>query len=264
MKIANGLPREIKFFEKNIIKLQDVPSETGIYFLYSGDILEYIGKTVIFPQRILGHIGSKSFDSVYFLPLYQVDDNSLDKLESLFISFFRPPQNRKISPRICDLEEIIKIANKFSKRPFTLEKQEGAVKTGYRDFIGIDMKNRKKIEEKAIQEIEIECLNDLKELIGVEYVRDLLKKENIWIEINDKEDENDGIVNEKVSLFKECGWVDEYYEQHPSRKPEVMKFRKDCYLLNFAYFKRNYLSDRMKRVRFQKEKIRKAKSIEGV
>ncbi len=72
--------------------------ETGIYFLFSGKTLQYIGQSADCRQRIAQHrkIGSIPFDSWRFIPTLMQD---LDYVEAAYIRSHSPPYNRGMRRR---------------------------------------------------------------------------------------------------------------------------------------------------------------------
>lgn len=94
------------------IELIVVKSLRGIYFLYNGTTLVYIGQAINLHQRINEHIRTKTkeFDSYRFI---EINGNiDLDRLEEEFIKKYRPihnvrfNSNRKQSKRKIDKKEI--------------------------------------------------------------------------------------------------------------------------------------------------------------
>jgi len=68
------------------------PSQfSGIYFLFNGDQLIYIGQTKSALRRMSSHQSSKGFDSIVFV---SIDNNLLDDVERALVCGFKPPLNR--------------------------------------------------------------------------------------------------------------------------------------------------------------------------
>ena len=63
----------------------------GIYFLYNGDELIYIGQSRSILSRIGQHVkGGKSFDSYTFV---ECDEEDLDSMEAGYIKHYHPSMN---------------------------------------------------------------------------------------------------------------------------------------------------------------------------
>ena len=75
-----------------------VKNTRGIYFLYDRGELVYIGQSICIQRRIFQHfhgdnkIYIKEFDSYRFIEIN--DDESLDKIEQLFILEYQPKYNK--------------------------------------------------------------------------------------------------------------------------------------------------------------------------
>lgn len=71
---------------------------TGVYFLISsadGRIV-YVGKsTANVGDRITAHIGDKPFDKYLYLPIF--DEGEVDKAETAFMRYLKPPLNSRES-----------------------------------------------------------------------------------------------------------------------------------------------------------------------
>ena len=68
-----------------------VPSAiSGIYFLFSGDRLVYIGQSVDVERRVINHAEALTFDSY---GLIECPPEHLDELEAAYILRFKPPEN---------------------------------------------------------------------------------------------------------------------------------------------------------------------------
>jgi hypothetical protein len=72
--------------------------EPGIYFLYQGNDIVYVGKTTNFVARLSNHMFNKSFDGYSFIP---VAAHNLDSLEIRLIEKLRPPLNILVNPDAC-------------------------------------------------------------------------------------------------------------------------------------------------------------------
>lgn len=69
---------------------------TGVYFLYLGDRLQYIGQSVEPATRLSQHRHSgKAFDRAFVIP---VPAFMLDNVEGALIRYFRPPLNGNTAP----------------------------------------------------------------------------------------------------------------------------------------------------------------------
>lgn len=73
------------------IDLLNTPS--GIYFLCLNNSIQYIGQAKNIAYRVIGHFAEnkKEFDSVYYI---ECPIQSLDSIERLLISYFKPPLNK--------------------------------------------------------------------------------------------------------------------------------------------------------------------------
>lgn len=91
--------------EQNILEYEYLKM-TGIYFLYYGDKLVYIGKSVSIPARIQSHKDEnvKHFDSVKYV---LTDD--LDEAEKFFIKKYNPFYNVS-----CNHKEATRIRNTYT------------------------------------------------------------------------------------------------------------------------------------------------------
>ena len=67
-------------------------ASTGVYFLYRGPTVVYVGKAVDVRRRIANHIadGVKSFDGVSFIPCRR---NDLTRIETKYIALLCPEYN---------------------------------------------------------------------------------------------------------------------------------------------------------------------------
>lgn len=75
------------------IDLSKLDLQRGIYFLYLGEELQYIGQSINVLTRIGNHRRDKEFDRVFFLPVH-ADSKVLEYIEMRFISFYNPPLNK--------------------------------------------------------------------------------------------------------------------------------------------------------------------------
>lgn len=83
-------------------EINDLPamprSQVGIYFLYQGLLVVYVGKTTEFYGRMSSHAaGEFIFDSIRFLPLAE---SALDMMEREYIARFAPMYNKMHNKRI--------------------------------------------------------------------------------------------------------------------------------------------------------------------
>ena len=62
----------------------------GVYFLIKNNSVVYVGQSVNIFARINSHFSTKDFNSFSFIQCKKTD---LDKLESLYIHYLKPPQN---------------------------------------------------------------------------------------------------------------------------------------------------------------------------
>lgn len=69
-----------------------VETRSGVYFLFQGDTLVYIGKTITYHKRLGDHIRNKvgQFDRATFVP---VPVSDLAFMEGVYIATYRPPLN---------------------------------------------------------------------------------------------------------------------------------------------------------------------------
>lgn len=93
---AANKPVELKLmkhvFELNI-KENRLSAPSGIYFLYKGDVLQYIGQSICVIDRVNNHIKDKEkdFDSAYFIP---VEIDQLNHVETFLINHLNPVLNK--------------------------------------------------------------------------------------------------------------------------------------------------------------------------
>lgn len=64
----------------------------GVYFLYKGSCLQYIGQSISILNRIRSHREDKDFDKVFYIP---VSEEDLDHVETHLINKYKPPLNKK-------------------------------------------------------------------------------------------------------------------------------------------------------------------------
>jgi hypothetical protein len=99
-----------------INRINGLPDETlpeynrGIYFLFNGGKLVYIGKSEIGVQRILQH-KDKEFDSYKFLDLPEYSKTQILEFETILIAIFNPPYNRQMLP--IGLQKMVEIIEKL-------------------------------------------------------------------------------------------------------------------------------------------------------
>ena len=68
----------------------EVIRNSGVYFLFSGNELVYIGQTRNLYHRLAAHIKEKQFDTFEFI---EVDGIVLNSMEATLIDYFKPPLN---------------------------------------------------------------------------------------------------------------------------------------------------------------------------
>lgn len=81
----------------NTLKKIPIKPKRGIYFLYDGHELVYIGQSIIIQRRVMDHFDiisgvKKIFDSYKYIEINE--DESLDKIELLFILEYQPKYNK--------------------------------------------------------------------------------------------------------------------------------------------------------------------------
>lgn len=197
------IPKEISAFKETVLRLPDLPCETGIYFLYLDVELQYIGKTVTFPHRIMGHRPNKHFDAVYFLPLHDISDEDLDMVENMFIAYFRPPLNKRILSESPTWDNLVEKTKSFLKSKFKLMQSKGKIGTSVRDFIGVPRQTWKQQQDK----IESEIYHELTNIFDVKNVLDLLRGKQLFVELNRKEWNDFTLQNNPTSTLNESGQV---------------------------------------------------------
>ncbi|MFL9904389.1 GIY-YIG nuclease family protein [Paraburkholderia fungorum] len=93
------LPIELR----SVGKVFDVSNNllpTGVYFLYLGGVLQYVGQSIEPATRLSQHRHSgKVFDRAFVIPMPAF---MLDRVEGALIRHFRPPLNGNTAPR-CDI-----------------------------------------------------------------------------------------------------------------------------------------------------------------
>lgn len=67
---------------------------TGVYFLFQGDQIVYVGQTRSIAERIGQHIKTKAFDSFAWI---EVPKDRLEAVERAYINSLRPPLNKTTS-----------------------------------------------------------------------------------------------------------------------------------------------------------------------
>lgn len=72
---------------------------SGIYFLIRNGEIIYIGQSTCVFRRVYDHLWAKKiFDSFSYI---QCEEKMLDKLESLYIHFYQPPENGRNHGFVC-------------------------------------------------------------------------------------------------------------------------------------------------------------------
>ena len=72
---------------------------SGIYFLIKDKEIVYIGQSTCVFRRVYDHLWSKKiFDSFSYI---QCEEKMLDKLESIYIHFYQPPENGRNHGFVC-------------------------------------------------------------------------------------------------------------------------------------------------------------------
>jgi hypothetical protein len=72
---------------------------SGIYFLIKDKEIVYIGQSTCVFRRVYDHLWSKKiFDSFSYI---QCEKKMLDKLESIYIHFYQPPENGRNHGFVC-------------------------------------------------------------------------------------------------------------------------------------------------------------------
>ena len=72
---------------------------SGIYFLIRNGEIIYIGQSTCVFRRVYDHLWAKKiFDSFSYI---QCEEKMLDKLESLYIHFYQPPENGRNHDVVC-------------------------------------------------------------------------------------------------------------------------------------------------------------------
>lgn len=89
----------------------------GVYFLFNGGELMYIGKSVSVFSRISQHIGEFDYDEVWFMPV-RGNATTLKEVESALIYLYQPPQNYVgTSAKLASTpisERLLKVAEHYS------------------------------------------------------------------------------------------------------------------------------------------------------
>ena len=72
---------------------------SGIYFLIRGGEIIYIGQSLCVFRRVFDHLWAKKiFDSFSYI---RCEKKMLDKLESIYIHFYQPPENGRNHGFVC-------------------------------------------------------------------------------------------------------------------------------------------------------------------
>jgi hypothetical protein len=89
----DDVPYEISKID-NLFKLPKSLFNSGscIYFLCRNEKVVYIGQAENVHQRLVEHLKTKNFDTVFYL---RVPFNKMDKIESALISYLNPEYNKK-------------------------------------------------------------------------------------------------------------------------------------------------------------------------
>ena len=108
------------FFEERIFTTKKPIS--GVYFLFDGDDLVYIGKSIECRARIESHKKTKKFDSYHIL---QMQESEIDEAEKKYISKYKPRYNTFIpgKRRVVDRVEVPSVQEDYlewKKREATL------------------------------------------------------------------------------------------------------------------------------------------------
>lgn len=104
---AKTLPRGVFPLDqlRPTYKNEDWPFDPGVYFLWRGPLLSYVGMTQYLSDRINCHINVQHglyrgkiipFDRISWLVCY--DEKHAARLEALYIRTYLPPYNDKIPP----------------------------------------------------------------------------------------------------------------------------------------------------------------------
>lgn len=73
-------------------KVELKPCMQGVYFLFAGDELRYIGKSISVISRIGQHAGEFYFDRAWYMPV-RGNKHTLSNVERKLIRIFQPPEN---------------------------------------------------------------------------------------------------------------------------------------------------------------------------
>jgi hypothetical protein len=105
---AEKRPTDVIPSEQDIRCLAPMPRNgVGIYFLFDGKEIVYIGKTTNLFGRIGSHTtGEYVFDSIRFLPVKEKD---LDVMEREYIARFKPKYNKMHNKQVADAEELMRV-----------------------------------------------------------------------------------------------------------------------------------------------------------
>ena len=76
-----------------------LPDLSGIYFLIKDGEIVYIGQSLCVFRRVYDHLWAKKiFDSFSYI---HCEEKMLDKLESIYIHFYQPPDNGRNHGVVC-------------------------------------------------------------------------------------------------------------------------------------------------------------------
>ena len=91
---------------KDLKRYEVLESDVGVYFLYKGDEIVYVGQSICVWRRINTHIqeGFKDFDSYSVLPC---DEDKLQETEMFYIFALQPKYNKMIEG-FCNRNTFIK------------------------------------------------------------------------------------------------------------------------------------------------------------
>ena len=91
---TKDIPKELRAYENEVyeIPIPELVGVSGVYFLYDGDELVYIGQSKSVKSRIMTHIAErrKTFNRGYFMRVHR---QNLSSVETELIKHFNPRYN---------------------------------------------------------------------------------------------------------------------------------------------------------------------------
>lgn len=115
----------------------------GIYFLFSGEEIVYVGQGQVVEERIYDHRKNKEFDSYYII---EIKEGDLNDIEAYFIIKYQPKYNNSV-PGNSRFLMMQKLKERYNSNAHVIKK---AIKKhcinqeflGYYDVVKVDVAMR--------------------------------------------------------------------------------------------------------------------------